>query len=304
MNEYWLGVATLTGIYLISTLGVSILTGFTGLFSMGHAGFMAIGAYVSALVTKTFGVPFYIGLLCGISISIIVGLIIGYSTLRLEGDYFVIAMLGLGEVVKLTIENFQGITGGAKGMPDVAAGTTFPLVLILNIIIIILLVNFLKSRHGRNCVAIREEEMAAKAIGINVTRYKLVAMAISCALCGLAGGLLAHYMHYLHPMMFNMVKSNELIMTVILGGQGSLTGTILATVFLVPLPEVLRVGAAQEWRMVIYGLLVVIVIIFRPSGLLGNKEIGLRDVKKIFKFTTKLPKFKSSSKTQGGGKDV
>lgn len=300
MNEYWLGIATLAGIYLIATLGVSILTGFTGLFSMGHAGFMCIGAYVSAIIAKLFGVPFYIGLFCGVIASVLIGLLIGYATLRLRGDYFVITTLALGEIVKLTVENLTSITGGAKGMPDVPAGTTFPLVLILDIVIIILLINFLKSKHGRNCIAIREEEMASKVIGIDVMKYKLVAMAISCALCGLAGGLMAHFMHYLHPIMFNMVKSNELIMMVILGGTGSLTGTIIATVFLVYLPEVLRVGAAQEWRMFIYGVLVVIVIIFKPSGLLGNKEFRIIEVKKLFiKLSQKI-----SPKTQGGNKNV
>ncbi|HHY80268.1 MAG TPA: branched-chain amino acid ABC transporter permease [Thermoanaerobacter sp.] len=279
MNMYWLGVATLAGINLIATLGVSILTGFTGLFSMGHAGFMCIGAYASAISTRLLGVPFYIGLVIGVITSMIVGFFIGYSTLRLRGDYFVIATLALGEITKLVVENLQGITGGAKGMPDVTPGTTFQLVLVLDIVIIIMLVNFLHSKHGRNCIAIREEEMAAQVIGIDIMRYKMIAMLISCALCGLSGGLMAHYMHYLHPAMFNMAKSNELIIMVILGGQGSLSGTILATMFLVFLPELLRIGSAQEWRMLLYGLLVVITIIFRPSGLMGDKEISLKVVK-------------------------
>lgn len=283
MSSYWIGVATITGIYLIAILGVSILTGFTGLFSMGHAGFMAIGAYVSALVTKTFGLPFYVGLLCGIFAAIIVGTIVGYSSLRLEGDYFAIATLGLGEVVKLAIENLDSITGGAKGLADIPKGTTLPVVLLLDIVIVILLFNFLNSRHGRNCVAIRENDLASKTIGIDTTRYKVIAMIISCALCGLAGGLLAHHMHYLHPNMFNAVKSNELIMTVILGGQGSITGTILASLILVPLPEFLRFGTAQEWRMVFYGLLVVLVIVFKPSGLFGNRELRLKDIKNLGK---------------------
>lgn len=283
MNSYWLGVATLAGIYLIATLGVSILTGFTGLFSMGHAGFMCIGAYVSALSTKFFGVPFYIGLIFGAIAAVLVGMLVGFSTLKLRGDYFVITTLALGEIVKLVVENFANITGGAKGLPDVVAGTTFPIVLFFDIVIIILLVNFLKSKHGRNCIAIREEEMAAKVIGVDVMKYKMIAMSISCALTGLSGGLLAHYMHYLHPIMFNMAKSNELIVMVILGGQGSLIGTVVSTIFLVFLPEILRVGSAQEWRMFIYGVLVVIVIIVRPAGLFGNREINLKTIKNRFK---------------------
>ena len=292
MNSYWLGVSTLAGIYLIATLGISILTGFTGLFSLGHAGFMCIGAYASAIATKMLGVPFYIGLIFSIIASVIVGYFVGYATLRLRGDYFVITTFALGEIVKLVIENMVTLTGGAKGMPDVKPGTTFQVVLILDIIVILLLVNFLKSKYGRNCIAIREEEMAAKIIGIDVMKYKMTALLISCALCGLAGGLLAHYMHYLHPNMFNMAKSNELIVMVILGGQGSLTGTTVATIALVFLPELLRIGAAQEWRMFAYGVLVVLIIVLKPSGLFGNRELNLKGIASPFK--------KLASKTQGG----
>lgn len=292
MTTYWMGVATLTGIYLIAILGISILTGFTGLFSMGHAGFMAIGAYVSALVTKTFSLPFYIGLPFGMLAATVIGLLIGYPTLKLKGDYFVIATLGIGEVVKLIVENLPKITGGARGLVDIPRGTNFSIVLILCISIIILLKNFLNTKQGRNCVAVREDEMAARSVGINVAYQKMMAMGISCALCGLSGALLAHYMGYLYPSMFSMVKSNELIMTVILGGTGSLTGTIIAALVLVPLPEFLRVESAQEWRMVIYGLLVVLVIVFKPSGLMGNRELSISGIKNFFhrlntKFTRK-----------------
>ncbi len=279
MSIYWMGVATLTGIYLIAILGVSILLGFTGLFSMGHAGFMAIGAYVSALVTKTFMLPFWVGIPFGMLAATIVGLLIGYPTLKLKGDYFVIATLGIGEVVKLIIENLPDVTGGARGLTDVPKGTGFWLILVLCIVVIILLKNFLNGKQGRNCVAVREEEMAARSIGINLAYQKMMAMGISCALCGLSGSLLAHYMGYLYPSMFTMAKSNELILTVILGGTGSLTGTILAALVLVPLPEFLRIESAQEWRMVIYGLLVVLVIVFKPSGLMGNRELSIARIK-------------------------
>lgn len=141
--------------------------------------------------------------------------------------------------------------------------------------------NFKRSKLGRNCIAIREEPLAAAACGIDVFRHKLLAMAISCALCGLSGALLAHYMHYLVPTMFNMAKSNELIMTAILGGRGSITGTLIAGAVLIPLPEFLRFGSAQEWRMVLYGLLVVITIIFRPTGLVGGKEITPKAIRQF-----------------------
>jgi branched-chain amino acid transport system permease protein len=280
--NYWIGVATLTGIYMIAILGVSILTGFTGLFSMGHAGFMAIGAYTSALVTRTFQVSIFAGIFLGMLASLIIGLIIGYPTLKLKGDYYVIATLGIGEVTKLLIENMQGITGGARGLTDVPRGTTFPMVICFLVVIIWGLRNFLQSKQGRNCIAVREEELATASIGASVAKYKMLAMGISCALCGISGALLAHYMHYLNPTMFNMVKSDELVMTVILGGCGSLTGTIIASLILVPLPEILRFGSVQEWRMVFYGLLVVLVIIFKPSGLLGTKELRIQGIKDFF----------------------
>lgn len=279
MFEYWLGVATLTGIYMIAILGMSILTGFTGLFSMGHAGFMAIGAYTSALLTKTFGIPIFLGVFAGMVFALIVGLIIGYPTLKLKGDYFVIATLGIGQATKLIIENLTSVTGGSRGLTGIPAGSSFLTVLIIVIAVIWVLHNFLHSKHGRNCIAVREEELATASIGAKVSRYKLLAMGISCALCGLSGALLAHYMHYLSPSMFSMVKSDELVMTVILGGCGSLTGSVIASLILIPLPEVLRFGAVQEWRMVFYGLLVVLVIIFKPSGLMGNKELSITGIK-------------------------
>lgn len=279
--NYWLGVATLTGIYMIAILGVSVLTGFTGLFSMGHAGFMAIGAYTSALVTKTFHLPVPVGLACGMAAALAIGLIIGYPTLKLKGDYFVIATLGIGEVTKLIIENLPSVTGGARGLTDVPKGASFPTVLCLLVVIIWGLHNFIRSKHGRNCIAVREEELATASIGASVANYKMLAMGISCALCGISGALLAHYMHYLNPTMFNMVKSDELVMTVILGGCGSLTGTVIASMILVPLPEILRFGSVQEWRMVFYGLLVVLVIIFKPSGLMGTKELSIPGIRRF-----------------------
>jgi len=281
MLIYWMGVATLTGIYLIAILGISILTGFTGLFSLGHAGFMAIGGYACALAVKALGLPFYLGLIIGMLASMLVGLLIGWPTLRLKGDYFVIATLGIGEVVKLAIENMPGVTGGARGLVDIPKGSSFWLVWALVVIIVILLRNFLNSKQGRNCIAVREEELAAKSVGIDVVKQRMLAMGISCILCGLSGGLLAGYMGYLYPNMFSMAKSNELILTVILGGSGSLTGTIIASLVLIPLPEFLRIEAAQEWRMVVYGLLVVLVIVLRPSGLLGNKELSIRGMKNL-----------------------
>ena len=277
--QYWIGVLTIVGIYMIAVLGVSILCGFTGLFSMGHAGFMAIGGYVSALLTKNCGVPVFVGILAGMLAASLVGSLGSYPTLRLRDDYFIIVTLGIGEAIKLIVQNTESITGGARGLSDVPSGSNVFVVWGVVIVTVIALRSFLNSKHGRNCVAVREDEIAARSVGINIFRYKMEAMIISCALCGCAGALLAHYMHFLHPNMFTMAKSDELIIVVILGGRGSLTGTILAGLLLLPLPELLRFGSAEEWRMVLYGLLVVLVILFRPSGLMGTSELSWRGIK-------------------------
>lgn len=279
--EYWLGVATLVGIYMIAVLGVSILCGFTGMFSMGHAGFMAIGAYTSALLTKTFGIPIPIGIILGMLASSVIGMIISYPTLRLRDDYFIIVTLGIGEAIKLIIQNATSITGGARGLSDIPKGASFLTVWTLVIITVIVLKSYINSKHGRNCVAVREEELAAQSVGVNVFKYKMEAMIISCALCGCSGALLGHYMHYLQPNMFTLTKSDELIIMVILGGRGSLTGTIIAALLLLPLPELLRFGGAEQWRMVLYGFLVVVVILFRPSGIMGTKELRWKDIKNV-----------------------
>ena len=280
--DYWFGVITLTCIYLISVLGVSVLYGFTGLFTMGHAGFMSVGAYTSALITIHLGLPNICGLLIGVVVAMVIGVLIGIPTLKMNGDYFVIVTLGIGEAIRIIIQNLTSVTGGARGLQGIPAGSSFWEVIIFLIISILFLVNFKRSKPGRNCIAIREDAMAAAACGIDVFRHKLLAMAISCGLCGLAGGLLAHYMHYLTPTMFNLNKSNELIMTAILGGRGSISGTLIAGAVLIPLPEFLRFNSAQEWRMVIYGLLVVLTIIFRPSGLMGPRELTPKTVMQFF----------------------
>lgn len=279
--EYWLGVATLVGIYMIAVLGVSILCGFTGMFSMGHAGFMAIGAYTSALLTKTFGIPIPIGIILGMLAASVVGMVISYPTLRLRDDYFIIVTLGIGEAIKLIIQNATSITGGARGLSDIPKGSSFLTVWTLVIITVIVLKSYINSKHGRNCIAVREEELAAQSVGVNVFKYKMEAMIISCALCGCSGALLGHYMHYLQPNMFTLTKSDELIIMVILGGRGSLTGTIIAALLLLPLPELLRFGGAEQWRMVLYGFLVVVVILFRPSGIMGTKELTWKDLKNV-----------------------
>ena len=246
--DYWIGVFTLTCIYLIAILGVSVLYGFTGLFTMGHAGFMSLGAYTSAIITIYFGVPNFVGIVAGVLVAALIGVLIGILTLRMSGDYFVIVTLGIGEAIRIIIQNLTGITGGARGLQGIPSGSPAWMVAVVLVTVVVFLANFKRSKLGRNCIAIREEPLAAAACGIDVFRHKLLAMAIS---------------------------------TAILGGRGSITGTLIAGAVLIPLPEFLRFGSAQEWRMVLYGLLVVITIIFRPTGLVGGKEITPKAIRQF-----------------------
>lgn len=274
-------VLIMTGINLLAVLGLSVLTGFTGLFSFGHAGFMAIGAYTSAILTVWLGVPYYLALLIAGLAAGLISLVIGRLTLKLKGDYFIIATLGFGESIRLLFNWFDPI-GGSRGfrIPSEIHYTSLSDVIIINLIALILIANLINSRHGRNFKAIREEEMASQVIGINIFRYKMLSFFISAVLVGIAGGMLAHLTHFLIPRNFDMTKSTFLTIMVILGGLGSLSGSVIGTVVLTFIPEFLR--NFNEWRYVIFGFLVVLVMVLRPKGLMGGYEISdlLRWVKR------------------------
>nr|WP_312579102.1 branched-chain amino acid ABC transporter permease [Sedimentibacter sp.] len=276
---YISGILILSGINLLTVLGLSLLTGFTGLFSFGHAGFMAIGAYIAATATVKMGIPFVPALLAGGCGAMIAGLLIGKLTLNLKGDYFCIATLGFGEAIRLILDNIKYF-GGARGLPNIYPHTNLVVVVIIDIIAVIVLVFIIKSRHGRNMVAIREEEMASQVIGIDVFKYKLIALVISALYAGIAGGLLAHYLGYIQPIMFKMVKSTELTIIVIFGGLGSVSGSVVGAILLTFLPEILR--SFYEWRLVVYGAAVILIMITRPQGLMGGKEFSFKWIGKIF----------------------
>ena len=278
MNWYYVqGILVLVGINLLAVLGLSLLTGFTGLFSFGHAGFMAIGAYATAMMTVKIGVPFIIALLIGGAVAALVSLIIGGLTLNLKGDYFCIATLGFGEAIRLILDNVQYF-GGARGWPGIPLKTSLLNVIIINIIAVAILANLIRSRHGRNMQAIKEEEMASQIIGINVFKYKLISLAISAGYAGIAGGMLAHYTGFLQPKMFQLIKSTELTIIVIFGGLGSISGSIIGALLLTSLPELLRTFA--QWRLVVYGASVIFIMITRPQGLMGGFELTPKNIKK------------------------
>jgi branched-chain amino acid transport system permease protein len=278
MSGYVSGLLILVGINIIAVLGVSILTGFTRLFSFGNAGFMAIGAYTAGILSSRFGVPFIPALIAGALMAGLISLALGKLTLGLKGDYFLIATLGFGESLRVLIENIE-ITGGARGLANIPPRTTLLVVWVSVVIAIIGAWNFLHSKYGRNLMAIREQEMAADAVGIDTAKFKTLAFVISAIYAGWAGGLFAHYYTFISPISCALSKSAELTITVVVGGLGSLTGSIIATILLTLLPELLR--AASVYRMLFYGIAVVLIVTLRPNGLLGYREFSWEWVKRL-----------------------
>lgn len=281
---YLKGILTLAGIYMLPVLGLSLLTGFTGLFSFGHAGFMAIGGYTTAVMMTKFKIPFIPSLLIGGFTASFVSYLIGKVTLKLKGDYFCIATLGFGEAIRLILENVQYF-GGARGWPGLPLKTNFITVVIIDIIAILIIRNIIYSRHGRNMIAVREEELASQVVGISLFKYKMTSLMISAFYAGVGGGLLGTYLGFLQPKIFSLVRSTELTIIVIFGGLGSITGSVIGAIVLVALPEILRSFA--NWRLVVYGAAVVFIMIARPEGLMGGKELSFNAIKNLLRKPSK-----------------
>jgi len=291
---YIQGVLTLALINVISVVGLSVFTGFTGLFSLGHAAFIAIGAYTAAILTFFYKVNFYLALVAGGLMSGLISLIIGIPTLRakLRSDYFAIATLGFGEAVRVTLENLS-ITQGARGLPGIAAYSTFPVVLTVAVLVIAVARNFVLSKYGRMAIAVREDFTAAEMMGINLFRTRLRSLFFSAVCAGIGGGLFAHYISFIQPSMFTGVQSTLLTASVVAGGMGSLTGPIIAALIFAAIPEVLRV--ANMWRLVAYGIVLVGIMVFRPQGILGYRELSWEHFKRLFRI-----KGKAVGSTKGG----
>jgi len=266
-DPYIIQVLTLTGIYLITALGLHLITGITGQFSFGHAGFMSIGAYTAALLTLQQQTPFLLNIFIGGLVAGLAGMLLGIPSLRLTGDYLGITTLGFAEIVRIVFINLK-ITGGARGLAGIPRNSTFAVVLVIAILSILCMYKIQNSRFGRALTAIREDELAAEAMGINTLLYKVKAFATGTFFAGIGGGLYAHLIQYLNPMDFGVSRSFELLSFVVLGGLGSVPGTVLGTTVLTLTPEFLRF--ISEYRMLLYSALMVIMMIFRPSGLLGG----------------------------------
>lgn len=278
MWSYVSGVISLGLIYVIATVGLAVFTGFTGLFSLGHAAFFAIGAYTAAILTYFYGVNFYVALAMGGAAGGVVGLLIGYPTLKakLRTDYFAIATLGFGEAVRVLLENLN-ITQGARGLPGIHTDTTLPVLMVVTFLVIWCAWNLIHSRHGRACIAIREDFVAAEMMGVNIFIGRLRSLVFSAFCAGLAGGLFAHYFGFIQPSMFTSYMSTQMTAAVVAGGMGSISGPVIATLIFIGIPEALRV--ANIWRLVAYGLLLVLIMIFRPQGLMGYRELSVDMVK-------------------------
>jgi len=286
LPPYLLQVLCLAGINITLAVSLNLINGFTGQFSIGHAGFMAIGAYASAYFTVTFGdllrgslgfLPAFardgavllVALAIGAVLASIAGFFVGVPSLRLRGDYLAIVTLGFGEIIGVVILNIDAV-GGARGYSGIPKLANFFWIYLFAAATILVVHRIVHSSFGRTLVAIREDEIAAEAMCVHTTRAKVISFVVSSALAGIAGGLFAHYLMYINVRSFSFLKSFEIIIMIVIGGLGSITGSVLGAVLFISLTEGLREFA--QYRMILFSLLLVILMIVRPQGILGHKE--------------------------------
>lgn len=284
INPYWQQIIQFALIMAISGLGLNLIYGYTGQFSLGHAAFYGIGAYTSALITKSFphgGIPmFVLSMLVAVAVVAAVAFLIGMPILRLKSDYLGIATLAFGIIVKVLFDNADRVIpklGGSRGMLGIPKYTNFTWTFFMALAALLVIRNFVFSSLGRACISIREDEIAAESVGVNTTKYKTLGFVLGCSFAGAAGVLYAHLYSFLHPSNFDFLKSIDVLLIVVLGGLGSMSGTIVAAIGWTFLLEGLRVilpPQILDWRLVIYPLLLIIVMILRPRGLWGGVEFG------------------------------
>lgn len=271
LGGYQEGIVILLCINCIAAMGVSLLTGFTGIFTLGHAAYMALGAYTAAILTVRYGIHWLPAIVAGGLIAVLVAWMIGMPTLRLTGDYYAIASIGLGEAIRLILENWQSFTRGARGFPGIDYYTTRGVAVAFFTVLTILTFNLINSRLGRELKASRDDRLAASLMGFNTAASRMKALLISAFYCGVSGALLGGYMNFIQPSMFDMMKSTELTAVVVFGGLGSMSGTLLGSAIVTSVMEYFR--DISQYRMLIYGLLLVVIMVVRPEGLLGDREI-------------------------------
>jgi len=279
LNQYYQINLTSMCINIILAVSLSLINGFTGQLSLGHAGFMAVGAYMSVIVTNMWDYPFIAGLLAACAAAGLAGFIIGVPTLRLKGDYLAIATLAFGEIIRVTLQNIDYVNGPA-GILGITKLTTWPWLFGATVLTILVVVNLINSSYGRAIISIREDEIASELMGINTTKYKVLAFVIGAMFAGLAGAMYAHYFYIIKPETFNFLKSFDILVMVVLGGLGSTTGAIIAAIFITALTAALQ--AFPAIRMILYALILIVVMIYRPQGLMGNKELSLKTFGRIW----------------------
>jgi branched-chain amino acid transport system permease protein len=280
-NDYYRDVLTLTALYVVLALGLNLVVGQAGLLHLGYVAFYAIGAYTYAILSTRYGLSFWPGLAVGAAASAFVALIIGLITLRLRGDYFAIVTLGLGEITRIVLNNWDSLTGGPNGIPRVGRPAIgghvlstpldlYYLILVIAIVTVFAMKRLIASRVGRAWIAVREDEVAAEAMGLDTFRLKLLALVLASAWAGVAGVFFAGKMAFLSPESFTFFESVMVLCMVVLGGMGSIPGIILGAFLLITLPEVFR--DFQDFRMLGFGAALVLMMVFRPQGLLGTEK--------------------------------
>jgi branched-chain amino acid transport system permease protein len=294
INPYYYDILISIGINIILAAGLNLVNGYTGQFSLGHAGFMAAGAYASAWLSLSYGysfgttafattTAFVLALLAGGVVAAISGLLVGVPSLRLKGDYLAIVTLGFNEIIKGVIQNAEPL-GAQRGLGGMVQHTNFFWTFAFAALTVYVVLSLVNSTYGRGFLAVRDDEIAAEAMGINTTKYKVLAFVLGAFFAGIAGGLYAHFKQFIHPEGFNFMKSVDVVVMVILGGMGSTAGVCVAAALLTILPEVLRfvahIGALPEWlrqvaenRMILYSLLLIVLMLTRPQGLFGSVNL-------------------------------
>lgn len=275
LNDFYLQILQQIGINVILAVGLNLIVGFSGQFSLGHAGFMAIGAYVAAIIgSRSATYPaFFAAMVLGALIAGAVALVVGIPTLRLKGDYLAIATLGVSEIIRILIINGGDLTNGAAGILGIPAFTNWQMVYFFVVITTILTINFLRSPIGRATLSVREDEIAAESVGVNTTKIKVIAFVFGAMTASIAGSLQAGFIGSVVPKDYTFINSINVLIIVVFGGLGSMTGTIVAAIVLGILNMVLQNVASI--RMIIYSLALILVMIFRPGGLLGTWELSL-----------------------------
>jgi branched-chain amino acid transport system permease protein len=281
INPYFLDVTIGIGINIILAVSLNLVNGYTGQFSLGHAGFMAVGAYTSAWITTHLApriwpalagtnasagtvALFVAALFCGGLLAAAAGLLVGIPSLRLKGDYLAIVTLGFGEIIRVILNNLDAV-GAQRGLAGIPSYTTLFWTFSLAAVTVYVVTTLVHSTYGRGFIAVHDDEIAAEAMGINTTRYKVTAFVFGAFFAGIAGGLYGHFKQFLVPEGFNFMRSIEIVVMVILGGMGNTIGVIIAAVLLTVLPEALRPVA--EFRMILYSLLIIVIMLARPHGL-------------------------------------